>query len=90
MTPARQIAESLTEAGKPFLCSSCGQPAEHTYTGLCKSCLMDHYDDDGDEYDPEGPAFECAGYYRNDKTFYCPMWGSEECDWECPNGGLEP
>jgi len=20
--------------------------------------------------------------------FYCPLWGSEECDWECPNGGM--
>ena len=33
------------------------------------------------------PAFECAGY--NDGTgFYCPLWGSEECDWECPEGGM--
>ena len=40
-----------------------------------------------DDCDPEGPAFECAGY--NDGTgFYCPLWGSEECDWECPEGGL--
>ena len=49
----------------------------------------DDYDDDPDD-DGYGFAFECAGYYRNGKTFYCPMWGSEECDWECPNGGLEP
>lgn len=44
-------------------------------------------DDDGDDCSPEGPAFECAGY--NDGTgFYCPLWGSEECDWECPEGGM--
>lgn len=50
--------------------------------------LFDLYDDDDDDdFDPEGPAFECAGY--NDGTrFYCPLWGSEECDWECPEGGL--
>jgi hypothetical protein len=46
---------------------------------------MDRFDED--DFDPEGPAFECAGF--NDGTgFYCPLWGSEECDWECPNGGL--
>ncbi|MBP8235634.1 MAG: hypothetical protein KAY22_25400 [Rhizorhabdus sp.] len=52
----------------------------------CRACLIDHYDDDDDD-DPEGLAFECAGF--NDGTgFYCPLWGSEECDWECPNGGM--
>lgn len=50
---------------------------------------MDDYDFDDEDFDPEGPAFECAGF--NDGTgFYCPLWGSEECDWDCPNGGLEP
>ena len=49
----------------------------------------DDCDDDPDD-DGYGFAFECAGYYPDGKTFYCPMWGSEECDWECPNGGLEP
>ena len=53
--------------------------------GECAACFIDSYDD---EFDPEGPAFECAGY--DDGTgFYCPLWGSEECDWECPNGGME-
>lgn len=47
----------------------------------------DPYDDLDDEYDPEGPAFECAGFYDGGK-FYCPMWGSEECDWECSRGGM--
>ena len=52
----------------------------------CRACLIDHYDDDDDD-DPEGLAFECAGF--NDGTgFYCPLWGSEECDWKCPNGGM--
>ncbi len=50
----------------------------------------DFYDDDDEEYDPEGPAFECAGFYDDLGQFYCPLWGSEECDWECPHGGNEP
>jgi hypothetical protein len=36
-----------------------------------------------DDCDPEGPAFECAGF-NDGSGFYCPLWGSEECDWECP------
>jgi hypothetical protein len=44
-------------------------------------------DFDPDEFDPEGPAFECAGY-NDGSGFYCPLWGSEECDWECPHGGM--
>ena len=70
-------------------CTSCGKEVADTYTGVCRACLIDHYDDDddGDDCSPEGPAFECAGY--NDGTgFYCPLWGSEECDWECPEGGI--
>lgn len=49
----------------------------------------DDFDDDPDDDDGYGFAFECAGFMDGDR-FYCPMWGSEECDWECPNGGLEP
>lgn len=52
--------------------------------------IADDYDDfDDEEYDPEGPAFECAGYYPEPAgEFYCPLWGTEECDWECPHGGM--
>lgn len=43
--------------------------------------------DDDDTGMDEGFVFECAGW--NDGTgFYCPLWGSEECDWECPEGGM--
>lgn len=71
--------------GPALTCATCGREAAMTYHGECAACFIDSYDD---EFDPEGPAFECAGY--NDGTgFYCPLWGSEECDWECPNGGLE-
>ena len=67
-------------------CTTCGREAAMTYHGECAACFIDTYDAD-EECDPEGPAFECAGY--NDGTgFYCPLWGSEECDWECPNGGM--
>jgi hypothetical protein len=35
-------------------------------------------DDDGDgQFD-----FECHGFFI-DGAFYCPMAGTEECDWEC-------
>jgi len=68
-------------------CTTCGREAAKTYHGECAACFIDTYDAD-EECDPEGPAFECAGY--DDGTgFYCPLWGSEECDWECPNGGME-
>lgn len=75
----------MSEA-KPLICRECAKPAEHTYTGLCRACLLHHFDDDlDDDFDPEGPAFECAGY--NDGTgFYCPLWGTEECDWDCTEG----
>lgn len=49
----------------------------------------DYNDLDDEEFDPEGPEFECAGYYPEPAgEFYCPLWGTEECDWECPHGGL--
>jgi hypothetical protein len=65
-------------------CLYCDQPAKHGR--LCAGCLADQLAADDDE-PYEEPAFECAGY--NDGTgFYCPLWGSEECDWECPRGGM--
>lgn len=70
--------------GPAHTCATCGREAAKTYFGECAACFIDSYDD---ECVPEGPAFECAGY--DDGTgFYCPLWGSEECDWECPNGGM--
>lgn len=69
-------------------CSRCDSPATHGR--LCDACLADElasHDMDDDEFDPEGPAFECAGY-NDGSGFYCPMWGTEECDWECPEGGM--
>lgn len=70
--------------GPALTCATCGREAAMTYHGECATCFIDSYDD---ECDPEGPAFECAGY--DDGTgFYCPLWGSEECDWECQKGGI--
>lgn len=72
-------------------CARCDARINHKHGQLCAACIADDMDHD-DEIDPEGPAFECAGF--NDGTgFYCPLWGSEECDWECPAGpagGLSP
>lgn len=68
-------------------CAECGKQVSMTFHGVCRDCAQDHFAYDDDDRDPEGPSFECAGF--NDSTgFYCPLWGSEECDWECPNGGM--
>lgn len=67
-------------------CERCDRPVGHKYGRLCGACIADDMEFE-DDCDPEGPAFECAGF--NDGTgFYCPLWGTEECDWECPNGGM--
>ncbi len=71
-------------------CTSCGKDCDMTFQSVCRACSFDLYDDDDEEFDPEGPAFECAGYYPDGGAFYCPLWGTEECDWECPHGGMEP
>jgi hypothetical protein len=43
------------------------------------------YDDyDGHDLDDDTDEFECHGYFV-DGRFYCPMAGTEECDWECRN-----
>lgn len=66
-------------------CERCDSPAR--FSRLCAACIADDMELDDDDFDPEGPSFECAGF--NDGTgFYCPLWGTEECDWECPEGGL--
>lgn len=67
-------------------CIYCDNLADHG--DVCAACIADEMDRfDDDDFDPEGPAFECAGY--DDGTgFYCPLWGTEECDWECPEGGM--
>lgn len=72
------MSDSLPE-GVPR-CQRCDNTTRHG--GLCGSCIADDMDFD-DDSDPEGPAFECAGY-NDGSGFYCPLWRSEECDWECP------
>lgn len=48
---------------------------------------FDDYDpdyDDRDDLDEDGNIkFECAAYFV-DGHLYCPIAGTEECDWECP------
>ena len=39
-------------------------------------------DEDEDEY--VEPEFECAEYWTGSE-WYCPLAGTEECDWDCPN-----
>lgn len=69
-------------------CALCGKSCDMTFAGNCRNCAVDQYDDDEEDCDPEGPAFECAGYYPEPAgEFYCPLWGSEDCDWECPYNG---
>ena len=70
-------------------CPRCDTPVNHKHGDLCAACIADDMDDWDDERDdPEGPAIECAGFTDMLGEFYCPMWGSEECDWECPYGGM--
>lgn len=62
-----------------------GEPA---VGDVCAACIQDEMDRfDEEDIDPEGPEFECAGF-NDGSGFYCPLWGSEECDWECPRGGM--
>lgn len=66
-------------------CERCNTPVNHRHGNLCAACIAEDMDYDDDEFDPEGPTFECAGYYPEPAgEFYCPLWGTEECDWECP------
>lgn len=50
----------------------------------------DYEDDHDDGLDEDGNfRFECAAYWvkgdRKTKGYWhCPLAGSEECDWECP------
>ena len=65
-------------------CRRCDTPVARAKPSY--RCIADDMIDDDEEPYVE-PEFECAGF--NDGTgFYCPLWGSEECDWECPEGGM--
>lgn len=67
-------------------CMRCDDPV--TGSWMCERCAADEMAErDEDDDFAEDPAFECAGF--NDGTgFYCPLWGSEDCDWDCPRGGM--
>ena len=45
------------------------------------------FDDDEDDQPEYGFAFDCPSYVDGDGR-HCPLVGSEDCDWECPHGGL--
>ena len=63
----------------------CDEPVKGTW--MCERCVADELAERAEAEDIAEPEFECAGY--NDGTgFYCPLWGSEDCDWECPRGGM--
>ena len=44
---------------------------------------LDYEQDDGLDEDGNIP-FECARFWIKGEGWYCPMAGTEECDWECP------
>lgn len=48
----------------------------------------DIYDDEGHEGEDDGEFdFDCPAYYPpGSKAIYCPLQGSEDCEWECPYG----
>ena len=39
-----------------------------------------------DEEDDDGQTYECQAYIQ-DGAWYCPIAGTELCDWECKMGG---
>jgi len=52
------------------------------------SNFEDYEDYDGYDDEPsEDIGYECSGYFDGE-DWVCPLIGSEECDWECPEGGL--
>lgn len=40
-----------------------------------------NYDDDDE---PEETDFQCAAFLVDGK-WYCPIAGTEDCDWDCPD-----
>jgi hypothetical protein len=69
-------------------CATCGKEVDMTFQGECRACVIDHFDDPEDDF-AEGPEFECTGF-NDGSGFYCPLWGSEECDWDCPRSSPTP
>lgn len=47
------------------------------------SLFDDHFGDNGDGDSDSEARFECAAYLVGGRR-YCPIAGTEECDWECP------
>jgi hypothetical protein len=42
-------------------------------------------DDQDDGLDENGNfKFECPRYFIKGEGWYCPLIGTEECDWDCP------
>lgn len=79
----------------PIDCVKCGQRklaccGDNTNGFWCSDCCPHPYDesDDGYPYDDEDNEddpfenFDC----HMDRHGNCGKAGSEECDWECPNG----
>lgn len=64
----------------PEQCGQCGFPDPESVAAY-------HFgdeDDSDDGLDEDGnPPFECARFWIKGEGWYCPMAGSEECDWEC-------
>lgn len=48
------------------------------------------YDDDPFEADEDNTDdFDCPRYWTGE-VWHCPLLGSKDCDWSCPNGGMTP
>lgn len=68
--------ESLEDgAHLPDECRGCGYP---------DAGAVAEYHCGPDDDDPDDDWFDCGMMPDG----YCSKAGSEECDWECPNGGL--
>lgn len=57
---------------------------------MSEATELDPFDDHDDFDVPEDEdEFDCPMFW-SDGQWHCPLLGSEECDWECPHGGMAP
>lgn len=48
------------------------------------------YDEPDDlDQDEDEPGFDCPMWFDG-HDWHCPLLGSEQCDWDCPHGGMAP
>lgn len=68
-------------------CARCDRPVEHKHGDLCAACIADDMEPDEEREDDPDQVFLdfVCGMLPNGQ---CMLAGSEDCDWECPYGGM--